>query len=151
MSSLFGLNSGFGLVDYLRDHRELSTIIQKTSVEKLSLIASGRPPENPAELLGSSRMHDLIVELSERYEDRIIIFDCPPYQLAAESAVLAKMVDSILVVVRQGGAGRHQVKKLIEKIGKEQLLGVVFNGHTTNVLERALMQSYSSYSPQNYN
>ncbi len=141
LSSLFGLDGSYGLVDYLRDQKEISTLIQKTAVEKLSLIASGKPPENPSELLGSSRMRDLVLELSKRYDDRIIIFDCPPYQLAAESAVLAKLVDSIVVVVRQGGAGRHQVKKLLEKIPQDQLLGVVFNGHTTNLLERSLMRA----------
>jgi len=151
LSALFGLDGGYGLVDYLRDKIELSTLIQKTSVDKLSILASGRPPENPAELLGSSRMRDLVLELAKRYEDRIIIFDCPPYQLAAESAVLAKMVDKIVLVVREGLAGRHQVKKLIEKIGQDQLLGIVFNGHTTNVIERSLMRAYSSYTPQDYN
>lgn len=150
LSSLFGVDGDYGLVDYLRDKQELSWLIQKTSVDKLSIIASGKPPVNPAELLGSSRMRALTEELSQRYEDRIVIFDSPPYQLAAEAAVLAKLVDSIILVVRQGGAARHQVKKLIEKIDHERLLGVVFNGHTTNIVERSLMKGYGSYAAQSY-
>ncbi len=150
LSYLFGLDSDYGLVDYLRDERELSGLIQKTSVDKLSIIASGKPPVNPAELLGSSRMKALVEELSQRYEDRIVIFDSPPYQFAAEAAVLAKLVDSVILVVRQGGAARHQVKKLVEKIGPERLLGAVFNAHTTNVVERSLMKGYGSYAAQSY-
>jgi protein-tyrosine kinase len=150
LSYLFGLDSDYGLVDYLRDKKDLSGLIQKTSVDKLSIIASGKPPVNPAELLGSSRMKALVEELSRRYEDRIVIFDSPPYQLAAEAAVLAKLVDSVILVVRQGGAARHQAKKLVEKIGHERLLGVVFNAHTTNVVERSLMKGYGSYAAQSY-
>lgn len=148
LSSLFGMENNLGLVDYLRDNRDISELIRKTSVNKLSIIPSGKPPANPAELLSSAKMRLLVEELAERYDDRIIIFDSPPYQLASETAVLAKMVDGVIIVVRQGGAAKHQVKKIIEKIDPEHLLGVVFNGHTTNFLERALMKGYGSYSSQ---
>jgi len=145
LSSLFGLDGRHGLVDYLSDNVEIGTLLQKTFVNKLSILPSGKTPANPAELLSSSRMSSLISELAERYQDRFVIFDSPPVLLAAEAAVLTQLVDSVILVVREGVAGRYQIQKLLETIGKEKILGVVFNGHTTNVIERSLMKGYGGY------
>ncbi|PID45488.1 MAG: hypothetical protein CR981_00450 [Proteobacteria bacterium] len=144
LAAMFGLDSSKGLVDYLRDYKLLPDLIQKTSVSKLSVLASGRPPLNPAELLGSSRMRDLIQELSSRYDDRIIIFDSPPGQVVSETSVLSNMVDGIIVVVKEGGAGRMQVRRLIEDLGAEKIIGIVFNNHTPNIIERYLIHGYHS-------
>ena len=145
LASMFGLDGRKGLVDYLRDHQELSDLIQKTTVAKLSVLPSGRPPINPAELLGSARMSDLVDELSRRYEDRIIIFDSPPVQVASETLVLSNLVDAVLLVVSEGGASRMQVQKLVEDIGRERIIGVVFNNYTSNIIERSLMRGYGGY------
>ncbi len=147
LAKMFGIEERHGLVDYLRDTRELNGLIRKTSIAKLSLLPSGKPPTNPAELLSSSRMEALVKELSQRYEDRIVIFDSPPFQLAPESTVLKQLVDTVVLVVREGKAGKHQIKKIVEEIGKEKLLGIVFNAHTTNVVERSMMKGYGSYYP----
>jgi protein-tyrosine kinase len=147
LGKLFGIEERRGLVDYLRDNRELTGLIRRTSVAKLSLLPSGKPPGNPAELLSSSRMEALIEELSQRYEDRLVIFDSPPYQLAPEATVLKQLVDTVVLVVRQGKAGKHQVKKIVEEIGKDKLLGIVFNAHTSNIIERSMMKGYGSYYP----
>lgn len=152
LGKLFGIEERLGLVDYLRGNRELTGLIRRTSIAKLSLLPSGRSPSNPAELLGSSRMEALVEELSHRYEDRIVIFDSPPFQLAPESTVLKQLVDAVVLVVREGKAGKYQIKKIVEEIGKDKLLGIVFNAHTTNIIERSMMKGYGSYYPtQGYN
>lgn len=152
LGKLFGIEERLGLVDYLRGNRELIGLIRRTSIAKLSLLPSGRSPSNPAELLGSSRMEALVEELSHRYEDRIVIFDSPPFQLAPESTVLKQLVDAVVLVVREGKAGKYQIKKIVEEIGKDKLLGIVFNAHTTNIIERSMMKGYGSYYPtQGYN
>jgi Mrp family chromosome partitioning ATPase len=133
------------LVDYLRDGSDLGELIAKTSVDKLSLLPSGETPVNPAELLGSARMEGVVKELSSRYDDRIIIFDSPPFQVASEASVLARRVDGIILVVREGGAGKPQVRMLMETIGPDRIIGVVFNAYTTNVVERSLMKGYGYY------
>jgi exopolysaccharide/PEP-CTERM locus tyrosine autokinase len=145
LASMFGLAAYPGLVDYLRDHVELNRLINRTSVSKLSVLASGKPPVNPAELLGSARMRRLVDELCKRYDDRFIIFDSPPVQVASESVVLAGQVDAVILVVRQGGAGKSLIKRLIDTIGPERLLGVVFNAQQTNIIERSLMPGYGNY------
>ncbi len=104
VADLFGIPSTdkLGLSEYLREDCELSDVICKTSVDKLSLLPGGESPENPAELMTSARMGRLINELSGRYGDRLIIFDSPPFQAASESIVLAQKVDAVVLVVGYG-------------------------------------------------
>jgi capsular exopolysaccharide synthesis family protein len=145
LAALFGITKNTGLVDHLRDNVELSKLIDKTAVEKLTILASGLPPSNPAELLSSSRMHALVEELSCRYDDRIIIFDSPPMLIAAETTVLAGLVDGVILVVRQGVSRKMEIQKLIDKIGKERIIGIVFNDHIGAVFEKSYAQGYGYY------
>ena len=146
LSGLFGVKTDYGLVNYLSEEQDLEELMTATSLDNLTLLPSGKSPPNPAELLGSARMRSLVIELSDRYADRIILFDCPPTLSASETLVLAGQVDGIVVVVREAGASRTQIRKLIGSIDSDKLLGIVFNGYTTNIIERSLLEPYSGYS-----
>lgn len=152
LAGLFGMKTSVGLVDYLQDEMQLADLICKTSLEKLSVLPSGKPPRNPSELLSSTRMRALVEELSSRYNDRIIIFDTPPTLVAAETSVLAGQVDAVILVVRQGGAGQGEVQQLIDLIVAERILGVVFNDWSISSFEKTLFKGYGNYyqSYQNY-
>jgi exopolysaccharide/PEP-CTERM locus tyrosine autokinase len=144
LAQLFGVPSEKGLSDYLQEKETIEGLIRKTSVNKLSIVPSGQPPVNPSELLGSSRMHDLVKELSERYEDRVVIFDSPPFQVASESRVLAQAVDGVVMVVRYALSDRSHVKRVIDDIGREKILGTIFNGmRTSRVVSKILKKEYS--------
>jgi protein-tyrosine kinase len=146
LARLFGIPHNRGLTDYLKNQTEISTLIRKTSMDKLSILASGVPPVNPAELLGSARMHELVGELSTRYPDRLVIFDSPPLKVASESMTLAQAVDGVVLVVRQGVSSQTLIEQVIEDIGKEKIIGVVFNGYKSNfVTSRLINKSYSYY------
>lgn len=132
MGKIFGRKEERGLVDYLRDNTRLQDLIVRTRIPKLSLLLAGKLPQNPAELLSSVLMKDLIDELSSRYLDRTIIFDTPPVMVAAEARILAQHVDGIVLVVRQGIAGKAKIEATIEAIGRERIIGIVFNDHTGN-------------------
>jgi capsular exopolysaccharide synthesis family protein len=131
---LFGLSIGRGLVNYLRDDDDLASLIVPAGIETLSLLSAGPPPVNPAELLGSDSMARLVDELENRYDDRIILLDSPPLQAASETAILAQHVDGVVLVVRWGGSRREHIHKLVELIGRERIIGVVFNAYEENVL-----------------
>ncbi len=145
LANLFGTSNNVGLVDYLRDDVALPKLIEKTSVKTLSLLTSGKSPANPAELLGSTRMSALVEELSGRYDDRIIIFDSPPLLVAAESSVLAGQVDAVIIVVRQSCSGKAQIQKLIDIIGPDRIMGIVFNDQDVNPLQNSLVKGYGYY------
>ena len=87
-------------------------------------------------------MQGFIEEVSSRYEDRIIIFDSPPMLLAAESIVLAGQVDAIIMVIRQGRAKKAEVERFIHSLDKEKVLGIVFNDHTSNYMDKSVAEGY---------
>jgi protein-tyrosine kinase len=151
LAGLFGMFHNHGLADYLKNKTKISTLICKTSMEKLSILASGIPPVNPAELLGSERMHELIGELSTRYPDRFVIFDSSPLKVASESMVLAQAVDGVVLVVRQGVSGRTLIEQAIEDIGRQKIIGVVFNGYKSNIVTSRLINKSYSYYGEYYN
>lgn len=139
VSRLFGISHEQGLSEYLLNRGELPSLIRPTSLEKLTILPSGLPPSNPAELLGSIRMQSLVAELSRRYADRIVVFDTPPYQVVSESAVLARLVDGVVLVVRHGVAGKLSIQKTVEEIGRDKIIGLIFNGYESNVISSRLL------------
>jgi len=127
LHTLFGFPMGPGLTDYLANGRPLASVLLKTGIQKLTLLGAGKPPHNPAELLSSEKMSNLLKEVKNRYEDRYIIIDLPPPNFSAEANALARQVDGIVLVVRYGSTHRDMVAELVEMLGKEKILGVVLN------------------------
>jgi protein-tyrosine kinase len=151
LAGLFGLDNRQGLVNHLREGTDLSLLIRKTGLDGLSIIPAGPVPGNPSELLGSDKMAVMVNEIVNRYHDRMVILDSPPAQAASETAVLAQHVDKVVVVVRWGGPGREQVKKLVESIGKDKILGVVFNAFEMTLLDAKLQgEGYYKYYSEGY-
>ena len=73
------------------------------------------------------KMRVLVEGVKSRYSNLYIVIDTPPAAFAAEGSFLADMVDGVLLVVRAGKTPRELILKAIENIGREKLLGVVFN------------------------
>jgi exopolysaccharide/PEP-CTERM locus tyrosine autokinase len=134
-----------GLTEYLQEECDLPELISKTVVEKLSLLPCGSIPANPAELLVSSRMINLVEELSGRYSDRFIIFDSPPFQVASEAVVLSQKVDGVVLVVGSGKSDRRKIKEMIDNIGQDKIIGVVFNGYKESSLKKRMFDPYGGY------
>ncbi len=132
IKKLFGRNEDFGLANYLHHRTALSELIIRSKTPKLSMLLAGSSPVNPAELLSSNLMKELIDELSARYTDRTIIFDSPPVLLAAEARMLAHHVDGVVLVVRQGAVGRVKIEEAINAIGPDRIIGIVFNDYHGN-------------------
>jgi capsular exopolysaccharide synthesis family protein len=145
LGKMFGLANSRGLVDYLQSGTPIEQLIQPTSMPKLSLLTSGKPPKNPAELIGTQKMATLIEDLERQNPDRLIILDSPPMQAASEADVLAKKVDKIILVIRWGYSRREHALQLIEKIGRDKILGVVFNAFEMSRLESKLQGYYYGY------
>jgi non-specific protein-tyrosine kinase len=124
---MMGIESDAGLVDYLVDSRPLSDFIIWPGIDKLTLISGGRGIQNSAELLGSERMKDLVIEMKTRYSDRYVLLDTPPVLLGADSLTLAPLVDGIVVVAAEGRTTMNHIRKTMEMLPKDKILGFVLN------------------------
>jgi len=129
LHELWGLQGSQGIRDHLERGNSLGTLMLKTPVKKLTLLPAGRPPPNPSELLSSERMRLLIEEVKSRYPDRYIVIDTPPATFAAEGSFIADMVDGVLLVVRAGKTPRELIVEAVENIGRDKVLGIVFNAN----------------------
>jgi protein-tyrosine kinase len=127
MHHSLGIEVEKGLVDYLRGEAELADLLIKTEIPKLSLLPSGDPPENPSELLGSERMSQLIQEVRSRYEDRFIILDTSPINVFADTAILASMVEGVLLVIKDGVTPQEYVHRAISQLDNSKMLGICLN------------------------
>lgn len=97
---MLGLPASPGLLDLLvGDVDDLSSVLLKTNIDKLTILPSGTPHLRATELLASDAMSQLIKNIATRYSDRIIIFDSPPLLLTTESRVLATHMGQIVMVV----------------------------------------------------
>lgn len=106
-----------GLLDLVQDDsKDLSSVLLKTNVEKLSILPSGTPHPRATELLASDAMVKLLEEISARYTDRIIVFDSPPLLITTESRVLATHMGQIVMVVNAGKTLQADVKRALATI-----------------------------------
>ncbi len=144
LHKLLGLEPAQGIREYLEEGTSVADYMVKTPIEKLTLLPSGKPPENPSELLSSEKMHHLVRELKERYEDRYIIFDATPAQFSAETSFLASMVDAVILVVRAGETAKALLLDAVEVIGRDKILGLVFNASTETLKEYGYYYKYYS-------
>ncbi|MGQ9816444.1 MAG: GumC family protein [bacterium] len=124
-------NNHNGLSDILINRIKLKDALIKSQFENLYFITSGTIPSNPAELLGSSRMSEIIDDLKNSFE--FILIDAPPALGIADARVLGRICDGILVVVMTGKTDRNavlEVKEELERAG-EKIIGFVLNGVDT--------------------
>ena len=116
-----------GLSDFLTKGTPLPSLLKKTSLPNLTILPAGRPPHNPSELLSSEKMPALLKEVTARYADRYVIIDSPPPKLTAETGVLARLVDGIVLVLKTGSTKREMVEELVEMLGNDKILVVIMN------------------------
>jgi protein-tyrosine kinase len=130
LHKMFGLSARDGLHEHLAGKRRLSDLLITTKINKLSLLPAGHPPNNPSELLASGAMKLFLEEIRNRYDDRIIILDTAPSQVLAEASVLSNFVEGIIFVIRAEKTPRELIRKAIDGLGGEKIMGIVFNGHS---------------------
>lgn len=140
---MLGLKSEKGLIDYLLNDRPISELIIWPGIDKFTLISGGRTVHNSAEILGSPRMKELVVDMKTRYPERYVFFDVPPVLSVADAIVFAPLVDCILFVVKSGTTSINDVKKALEMIPKEKVLGLVLNQQKVTASEYYSRAYYS--------
>jgi len=123
----FGLTKENGLSDYLVGNITIDTAIKPTRIENLSIVSAGSTPPNPAELLHSGRMKTFLDEAKKRF-DRIII-DPTPILTVTDAAILANVVDGVIMLVRAGKTPIEIILRSKEKLieAKANIIGVLLN------------------------
>lgn len=104
-----------------------SEVMLRTDIENLTFLPAGQPHERSNELFASSVMTDLLNELSQRYSDRVIIFDSPPLLQTTEASVLASRVGQVVFVVAAESTLEGAVSEAIKQLGNDKIIGCVLN------------------------
>lgn len=116
-----------GLTNVLVGNASLGETVQKTLIDNLYVLTSGPTPPNPAELLSSKAMGELIQEMYSRYS--LVIFDSPPLLAVADGQILANQTDGSVLVVLSGKTKMDTVQKAKDALqqSKAKLLGALLN------------------------
>ncbi|WP_366180205.1 polysaccharide biosynthesis tyrosine autokinase [Actinomyces timonensis] len=127
LASVLGIDGRrAGLAQVLAGAVAVEDALVRTSMPGLSVIPAGALPGNPSELLGSSRMTELLESLSA---EAIVLIDSPPSSQATDAAVLAAQADGALLVVSTGTTTSAQLRQAAQALeqGGGRILGVVLN------------------------
>jgi capsular exopolysaccharide synthesis family protein len=145
MHQIFKQRMTPGLTSYLAGDALLEAVITKTAVPNLSVIPSGPTPPNPAELLASRRMRELLDQVIERYD--MVLLDSPPVLAVTDACALAAAMDGVIFVVGSGkipfGALRRAKAQIESAQGR--VLGAVvnqFEAHSSDGYSKAYYQRY---------
>jgi len=125
-----GMGPRSGLSNVLTGSATLQqTITTSPILPNLFIMPAGTPPPNPAELLASSNMRDLIVELRELYDH--IVIDTPPTLSVTDAVVLSPRADATILVIRSGQTTKPALRR-----ARDILTQV--NAHVAGVLLNAV-------------
>ena len=119
--------------------------ISTTKVPNLFLITSGTVPPNPSELLETQNFDNFLSIVKQNFD--IIIFDMPPVSIVADSLIICKKVDQVVLVCAVGQTKKNMLldaKRSIQKVGGK-IAGVVLN-KMPNAKRKDYVKYYSHYS-----
>ena len=123
-------NRGNGLsnaADRQRDHIWTTSSLRTTILPNLFVLPAGKPPPNPAELLASSNMRDLLADLREKYDH--IVIDTPPSLSVTDAVVLSPRADAVVLVIRSGQTTKQALRRSRDILTQvnAKVVGVLLN------------------------
>jgi non-specific protein-tyrosine kinase len=124
----FDLPNNVGLSSlFLGDAQSLDQVIQPTAIEGLRVLTSGQVPPNPAEVLESKQMNEILSRL--RAQSDMVILDSPPVLAVADASILGSRCSGAVLVVDAGHTRSELSRRAVETLGqtKVKVLGVVLN------------------------
>lgn len=136
LHSYFDLENTQGLTNYLSGERNTEHLIEQCrELPRLKVITSGPIPPNPAELLSSNEMKNLLQFLRGRYKH--VIIDSPPAISFTDAAILSTLVDGVVIVAMAGKSSIHLMRRFKHRLGNigARIYGVVLNGIKSGSME----------------
>ena len=128
LHEVFGVPREPGLVDVLRDRRDLSEVVHEFStLGRLQLLTAGSPLALPGDVAASPAMGHLLTQVQAEYE--AVVMDSPPVLIAADASSLASHPGTDVVMVVNRSAKKRQVVRALHSLAltEARLLGVVLN------------------------
>jgi len=124
---VFGLPNERGLTTALLNNLPIAEVAQPTKTELLSVVTSGPLPPNPAELVGSRRMRDILDSAETAFD--LVLCDSPPVVAVADGIALSAQCDGVVLVVRAGTIAHEVIRRAADHIEsvKGRILGVILN------------------------
>ncbi|KQW64150.1 polysaccharide biosynthesis tyrosine autokinase [Variovorax sp. Root411] len=124
----FGLPRQGGLADVLVGDMSTEQAIHTQVVPNLDVLTTGNYPVNPANMMLSSRLGDLLNAMSAQYD--LVVIDSPPVLVAADAAAVAAHTGAILLVARDGLTQLGELNESVKRLAHagQRVNGVVFNG-----------------------
>lgn len=146
----FGLENTHGLTNYLSGEKDTGNLLKSyAGLPRLKIITSGPIPPNPAELLSSQEMKNLLQSLKGKYKH--VIIDSPPAISFTDAAILSTLVDGVVLVAMAGKSSVHLMRRFKQRLGTigARIYGVVLNGIKANSIEYDYYNSgyYNYYNP----
>ena len=146
--TILGVSNRFGLTNVLLRDVPVEETIKTTSVPNLHFLPSGRLPRTSLGVLDPKRIGELVTSLKSKYD--VVIFDTPPLVGISDSAVLAKEMDGVVLVVQYRKYPRDMIiraKQMLDTLGVPQV-GVVLNN--INIMRDDYYYYYHSYYSNYY-
>jgi capsular exopolysaccharide synthesis family protein len=144
---VLGYPNGPGLTEVLTGPRDLERLIHVTGAGGLHFLKVGSIPPNPAELLGSPRMRDIIRDLAAQYDH--VIFDSAPVLPVTDTILLSRFVDGVVIVVG-AKSPKQSVRVGCTRLARAgaKIFGVVLN--CVDVQRNPSYHNYGDYSSNGY-
>jgi succinoglycan biosynthesis transport protein ExoP len=142
---MLGVSQALGLSAYLAGHAGLDGLIQKLPIANLSILPCGQIPPNPAELVSSDRMREMLKILSEQYDH--ILVDSPPLMYVSDGLILSTMVSGVILVVQGGKSTRDLIRRTRHELTNvgAKIFGVVLNNLDVRGNDYYYGRYYSDY------
>lgn len=127
IADYLGLPESPSLVDYLNGDVSLSDVFVNPGIPRLTLLPNHKAVLNAAETLMTRKMSDLVSDIRNRYESRMVIFDLPPLLTTDDALAFLPQVDCVLLVVANGESTKSEVKEALNLLQNTEVLGSVLN------------------------
>lgn len=115
------------LNDLLDETAELSEVLVNPDMPGLVVLPTKNPVKKSSEILSSKKIADLVKDLRERFESRIVIFDLPPVLTIDDTIVLLPQIDCTLMVVANGMSTKREIEDSLHHLPAANLIGTILN------------------------
>ena len=123
----FRLSNQSGLTTALIHRESAAALAQPTRVPNLFVLTSGALPPNPAELVASSRMRDLITDAQTAFD--LVVLDTPPIISVGDPVAISAQCDGVIIVIRASQVPLEVIRRAIGQVAavRARIIGVVLN------------------------